>query len=205
MGSGYYQRRMDRRSAMYGVYSEKIRKIGIIGEQDSVSIILKMKSNVFKGNIFHSLQLSISFEGKGICGMNGRFYKIGIWRVGNCWFMEMRFWIYWFIETVYFGIQLCFVIGFQSVNYGFDITMEYLPNIRLAKWNGYKRMMGFFLYCITPSRGSASKPLSTSREGNSTRVRKLWCLYGTKSSSAFVTFVPVFAIRMRSALWILRT
>ena len=66
-----------------GVYSEKIRKIGIIGEQDSVSIILKMKSNVFKGNIFHSLQLSISFsfEGKGICGMNGSFDKIGIWRV----------------------------------------------------------------------------------------------------------------------------
>ncbi|CAN6802636.1 unnamed protein product [Brassica oleracea] len=144
MGSEYYQRRMDRRSAMYGVYSEKIRKIGIIREQDSVSIILKMKSNVFKGNIFHSLQLSISFEGKGICGMNGRFDKIGIWRVGICWFMEMRFWIYWFIETVCFGIQLCFVIGFQSVNYGFDVTMEYLPNIRLAKWNSYKRMMGVF-------------------------------------------------------------
>ena len=56
---------------------EKIRKIGILGEQDSVSIILRMKSNVSKGNIFHSLQ-SILFEGKEICGMNGGFDKIGI-------------------------------------------------------------------------------------------------------------------------------
>lgn len=34
-----------------GVYSEKIRKIGIIGEEDSVSVIIKMKSNVFKESI----------------------------------------------------------------------------------------------------------------------------------------------------------
>ncbi|KAH0906889.1 hypothetical protein HID58_038716 [Brassica napus] len=48
-----------------GIYMETIRKIGVIGEYDLISIILKMKSNVFKGNI-------------------------GIGSVGICWFV-MRF------------------------------------------------------------------------------------------------------------------
>ncbi|KAG5406967.1 hypothetical protein IGI04_013086 [Brassica rapa subsp. trilocularis] len=74
MGSGYYQRRMDWRFSisnqgwhvfgtrsrsdqrcigmdLKGVYMETIRKIGFIGEQDLTSIILKMKSNVFKGKV----------------------------------------------------------------------------------------------------------------------------------------------------------
>ncbi|KAH0859669.1 hypothetical protein HID58_087930 [Brassica napus] len=33
---------------------------------------------------------------------------------------------------------------FRSINYGFDIIMEYLSNFGLTKWTGYKRMMGFF-------------------------------------------------------------
>ncbi|KAH0868216.1 hypothetical protein HID58_075238 [Brassica napus] len=136
MGSGYYQRRNDRRGYLsdqglhvYGktissrstimlmecrvVDPEKIRKIGILGKQDSVSIILKMKSSVSKGNIFHSLQ-SILFEGKEICGMNGGFDKIGIWRVGICWFMETRFGNFWVIRIVCFGIHLSFVIVIRS-------------------------------------------------------------------------------------------
>ncbi|KAG5409140.1 hypothetical protein IGI04_005459 [Brassica rapa subsp. trilocularis] len=34
-----------------GIYMETIRKIGVIGEYDLISIILKMKSNVFKGKV----------------------------------------------------------------------------------------------------------------------------------------------------------
>ncbi|KAH0868207.1 LOW QUALITY PROTEIN: hypothetical protein HID58_075229 [Brassica napus] len=154
MGSGYYQQRRDRRGSLsdqglhvYGKTISSRSTMYVDGmesgrfREDSVSIILKMKSNVSKGNIFHSLQ-SILFEGKEICGMNGGFDKIGIWRVGICWFMETRFGIFWVIRIVCFGIHLSFVIVIRSVNYGFDITVEYLPNIRLAKWNSYKRIMG---------------------------------------------------------------
>uniref|UniRef100_M4FB38 DUF4283 domain-containing protein n=1 Tax=Brassica campestris TaxID=3711 RepID=M4FB38_BRACM len=106
-----------------GIYMETIRKIGVIGEYDLISIILKMKSNVFKGNI-------------------------GIGSVGICWLMETIFWIFCFIEKVRYEIQWCFVVEFQKGNHGFDIMKEYLPNIRLAKWISYKRRKGLFLYCI---------------------------------------------------------
>ncbi|CAN6900092.1 unnamed protein product [Brassica oleracea] len=47
-----------------------------------------MKSNVFKGNIFHFLQLSILLEGKGMRGRNVGFDNVGIWRLGICWFLR---------------------------------------------------------------------------------------------------------------------
>ena len=65
---------------------------------------------------------------------------------------EMRVWICWFIEIVSLGIQLFYEIVIQGVNYGFDITTEYLLNIRLAKWNCYKRTSGVLLSCISCSR-----------------------------------------------------
>ncbi|CAN7119517.1 unnamed protein product, partial [Brassica rapa subsp. narinosa] len=117
MGSGYYQRRMDWRFSISNQGWHTIRKIGVIGEYDLISIILKMKSNVFKGNI-------------------------GIGSVGICWLMETIFWIFCFIEKVRYEIQWCFVVEFQKGNHGFDIMKEYLPNIRLAKWISYKRRKG---------------------------------------------------------------
>ncbi|KAH0914275.1 LOW QUALITY PROTEIN: hypothetical protein HID58_028721, partial [Brassica napus] len=88
-----------------GVYMERIRKIGFIGEQDLISIILKMKSNVFKGNI-------------------------GIGTAEICCLLETIFWIFCFIEKIRYEIQWCFVVEFQNGNHGFDIIKEYLPNIR---------------------------------------------------------------------------
>ncbi|KAH0879299.1 hypothetical protein HID58_066693 [Brassica napus] len=119
-----------------------IWKIGFVGEQNSVSIIFKMKSNVFKGNIFHFLQLIFLFEGNGMQGRHVGFDNVGIWRLGICWFFEMRVWICWFFEIVSLGIQLFYDIVIQGVNNGFDITTKYLLNIRLAKWNCYKRTSG---------------------------------------------------------------
>ncbi|CAN6889762.1 unnamed protein product, partial [Brassica oleracea] len=130
-------------------FSEKIWKIGFVGEQNSVSIIFKMKSNVFKGNIFHFLQLIFLFEGNGMQGRHVGFDNVGIWRLGICWFFEMRVWICWFFEIVSLGIQLFYDIVIQGVNNGFDITTKYLLNIRLAKWNCYKRTSGVLLSCIS--------------------------------------------------------
>ncbi|KAF3492566.1 hypothetical protein DY000_02054488 [Brassica cretica] len=48
--------------------SEEISKIGFVGEQNSISINFKMKSIAFKGNTFHSLQLSISLDGEEMQG-----------------------------------------------------------------------------------------------------------------------------------------
>ncbi|KAL0773506.1 hypothetical protein Bca101_038657 [Brassica carinata] len=103
------------------VNSEKIRKIGNLG---------------------------IFFEGKEIWGMIWGFNMTGIWKAEIFWLTEMRFLILGIIEIMCFGLHWCFVIVIQSINYGFDIIMEYLSNFGLTIWTGYKRMMGFFLVCI---------------------------------------------------------
>ncbi|KAH0852208.1 hypothetical protein HID58_094160, partial [Brassica napus] len=106
---------MDRRV----VNSEKIRKTGNLGEQDL------MKSNISEGNIFSSFERDMGND------MGIRYD----------WYMESGDFLA-YRNIVCFGFHWCFVIVIQSINYGFDIIMEYLSNFGLTKWTGYKRMMG---------------------------------------------------------------
>ncbi|KAL0661424.1 hypothetical protein Bca4012_098261 [Brassica carinata] len=99
---------MDRRV----VNSEKIRKIGNLGEQDLISIIFKMKSNISEGNISSSFE-SMFFEGKEIWGMIWGFDMTGIRKAEIFWLTEMRFLILGIIEIVCFGLHWCFVIVIQ--------------------------------------------------------------------------------------------
>ncbi|KAG2307629.1 hypothetical protein Bca52824_027377 [Brassica carinata] len=143
MGSGYYQRNSEWR----GSFSDQGSSVQGKTDRNLVSIIFKMKSNISEGNIFSSFE-SIFFEGKEIWGMIWGFNMTGIWKAEIFWLTEMRFLILGIIEIMCFGLHWCFVIVIQSINYGFDIIMEYLSNFGLTIWTGYKRMMGFFLVCI---------------------------------------------------------
>lgn len=125
--------------------SEEIWKIGFVGEQNSISIIFKMKSIAFKGITFHSLQLSIFLDGEEMQGT----VKPELWKPAELIFMDQvllvssKQWVGVFIFKIS-SMSFCLSLGLMGLE-GFAPFMVFFTCLQ---WND---IVSLALWCCDSS------------------------------------------------------
>ncbi|KAH0921308.1 hypothetical protein HID58_021326, partial [Brassica napus] len=125
--------------------SEEIWKIGFVGEQNSISIIFKMKSIAFKGITFHSLQLSIFLDGEEMQGT----VKPELWKPAELIFMDQvllvssKQWVGVFIFKIC-SMSFCLSLGLMGLE-GFAPFMVFFTCLQ---WND---IVSLALWCCDSS------------------------------------------------------